>query len=103
MLFLPAPDLMKIDVEDHEVEVLRGGTRVLGQHKPLILFESRDGNNGGEAGKFLQARGYSLYCLNPPVGSELTIDLVPLKLANQSDPQVNFVAVPTGQEARWFG
>lgn len=99
---LPAPDLIKMDVEDHEIEVLRGGTRMLEQHKPLILFESRNGSNGGEAGTFLQERGYVLYCLNPSTGSKSAIDLVPLHQANQPDQQVNFVAVPTGQEARWF-
>ncbi|NKB22667.1 MAG: FkbM family methyltransferase [Alphaproteobacteria bacterium] len=99
---LPAPDLMKIDVEDHEIEVFRGGKTVLTQHKPLILFENRSGRNGGKAGNFLQTLGYNLYYLTSPVDADSTINLVPLNLAELAEELVNYVAVPAGQEAHWF-
>ncbi len=99
---LPAPDLMKIDVEDHEIEVLRGGETLLTQHKPLILFEDRTGNNGGEAGRFLQSLGYNLYCLTETAESDSTINLIPLNPTGQTEQQLNLVAVPASHEARWF-
>ena len=49
-LALPPPDLMKIDVEDHEREVFEGSRRTLQDHHPLILFECRKDSDGGEAG-----------------------------------------------------
>ena len=39
---LPAhdvPSLIKLDVEGAELEVLRGGLRVLTEHKPIVVFE----------------------------------------------------------------
>ena len=41
-LGLPAPDLIKIDVEGHEGAVLTGAAGVLVQHQPLIIIESWD-------------------------------------------------------------
>lgn len=35
---IPAPDVIKMDVEEHELAVLKGGARELGKHKPHILF-----------------------------------------------------------------
>ena len=32
-----APDVIKIDVEGHELKVLRGATRLLVEHDPIIL------------------------------------------------------------------
>lgn len=38
-LHLPAPDFIKIDVEGHELEVLRGGEATLARHHPALLIE----------------------------------------------------------------
>lgn len=39
----PPPDIIKIDVEGHEMEVFSGGSEVLAGHRPILLFEtSRD-------------------------------------------------------------
>jgi len=40
-LDLPPPDLVKIDVEDHERQVLAGGGVAIARHTPAILFECR--------------------------------------------------------------
>jgi FkbM family methyltransferase len=34
-----APDLMKIDVEGHELSVLQGASQTLGQHRPVLMME----------------------------------------------------------------
>ena len=39
-LDLPLPDLIKIDVEGHEMQVLTGGKRLLARAKPLIVMEN---------------------------------------------------------------
>ena len=35
----PVPDMVKIDAEGVEVDVLRGGRRLLAQHRPMVLVE----------------------------------------------------------------
>jgi len=35
--------LVKIDVQGHELEVLRGGTATLARHRPVLIFEHEDG------------------------------------------------------------
>lgn len=39
-LGLPAPDVIKIDAEDHELEVLQGAAAVIGSARPFIIFEN---------------------------------------------------------------
>jgi FkbM family methyltransferase len=39
---LPRIDLLKVDVETHEMEVLRGYGRYLREHRPTLLIEIRD-------------------------------------------------------------
>ena len=42
---IPAPDVIKIDVEGAELDVFRGARGVLKKHKPTILFESDKNSN----------------------------------------------------------
>ena len=35
----PRIDLIKLDIEGYEVAALRGADKIIGQHRPLILFE----------------------------------------------------------------
>ena len=39
---IPPPDLIKLDVEDHEHAVILGARKILGAASPAILFECRD-------------------------------------------------------------
>lgn len=41
---LPAPTLMKIDVELHELQVLQGAQRTIKQHRPTLIIEMRPEN-----------------------------------------------------------
>ena len=53
------PSLIKIDVEGHEVEVLKGGTNTLTNVKPLLIIESFPPNQGTVL-TFLDEIGYKL-------------------------------------------
>ncbi len=54
------PSVMKIDVEGHELEVLRGAKTIIAQHKPSMFIEilNRD-EHTCEITKFLKTLGYS--------------------------------------------
>jgi FkbM family methyltransferase len=52
----PAPDLIKIDVEQAELQVLRGATELL-RRQPTVLIEL---SGEREAGRLLQRAGYRL-------------------------------------------
>ena len=62
-------DMIKIDVEGHEVNVLRGATAVLSRCRPLILFEvsstalGRNGMSASDCGDVLNSLGYETYSL----------------------------------------
>jgi FkbM family methyltransferase len=58
--FFPAPDVLKIDVESHEVEVLRGAARLLESARPVIWCEV-DPKNAEAASKLLHERNYQLF------------------------------------------
>lgn len=55
----PAPDVIKIDVEEAELAVLAGGARVL-QQCPTVICEVA-GQNATAVGELLTAHGYDLY------------------------------------------
>jgi len=54
---MPTVDLIKIDVEGHELQVLRGAADLISQHRPLVIFEfiqSSVGPNGNDFQQFDQ-------------------------------------------------
>jgi FkbM family methyltransferase len=58
--YFPAPSVLKIDVETHEVSVLRGAARLLREHQPTIWCEVSH-ENSTEVTELLRAAGYRLY------------------------------------------
>lgn len=64
-LDLPPPDVLKIDVEEHELKVLRGARSVLATRKPMLIFENwlapRDRSATLAPLRFLEEVGYLLF------------------------------------------
>ena len=57
---------MKIDVEGHELDVLRGGLNLLRGAQPVVTFESPDTINGSgtaDCVELLASCGYTTYAL----------------------------------------
>jgi FkbM family methyltransferase len=102
---LPPPQLMKVDVEDHEHEVFRGGRETLAAHHPLILFECRNFAASGDAIGLLRSIGYAIYGLGLRPAEDSALDLHPIDAAvpGSVSDHVNLVAVKSGDEDRWFG
>ncbi|MGE0057176.1 MAG: FkbM family methyltransferase [Dehalococcoidia bacterium] len=55
MQTLGVPDVIKIDVEGLEVEVLKGGSRLLKEHAPRLIVEFSDANTFAEAAQAFQS------------------------------------------------
>ena len=55
---MPAPDLIKIDVEGHELRVLLGGAESIQSHRPIILCDRNDDSTSKEVAELLAAFGY---------------------------------------------
>lgn len=64
-LGLPPPDLVKVDVEEHELQVFRGGGRLLAERKPYLVFENWLSRKDPEASlkplRHLEGEGYVLF------------------------------------------
>lgn len=118
-LDLPAPDVIKIDAEDHELEVLQGAGGVLDRARPVIVLENWLHRNQPDLTlaplALLTAQGYRLYtpgwagdqdqCILAGHQARPTarLALVPLLLAQrfQLSDQLNIVAVPPTR-LDWF-
>ena len=57
---VPAPDVMKIDVEGAEMRVLRGAERTLSELQPLIFLATHSARLQQESRAFLISLGYTL-------------------------------------------
>lgn len=57
---LPAPTLLKIDVEGHEGDVLRGGLKTFAEHRPVILIDINDHLTVPTAVELLGPLGYEV-------------------------------------------
>lgn len=60
----PVPDVVRIDVEGAEIDVLRGATRLLAEHRPRIVCELHATN--AAVVDLLQDAGYHLESLDGP-------------------------------------
>ncbi len=53
-----APKLVKIDVEGHEMAVLRGASGIIERHRPALVLEANTAAHVEALGEWLVARGY---------------------------------------------
>ena len=87
-----APNLIKIDTEGSELEVLKGGTAVLGQSPaPIIVFESwRVPDMRSSVASYLTRFGFRLYRLGADGPERIDFE------SFVGDPSTNFVAADRG-------
>lgn len=57
---LPAPDVIKLDVEGHEPDALRGMLSTLRRFGPSVICEVHDPNSGQRVAALLEAIGYTV-------------------------------------------
>lgn len=58
---LDPPDLIKIDVEGHELDVLQGCQEIIAQRCPVIYYEAHESKHLKEIYEMLQPLGYRFY------------------------------------------
>lgn len=63
-LDLPEPDIIKIDIEGHELEALRGMKSTLNTFQPLIYIEAHSKNQKQEIRSFLENEGFETETLS---------------------------------------
>lgn len=80
---VPAPDFVKIDVEGHCGQAVRGGDKLFREAAPLVLVAIRDGAGvvDRSSARSLIAAGYATYRLLPGPGV-----LVPFDAEGPADP-----------------
>jgi FkbM family methyltransferase len=66
---LPAPDVVKLDVEGAELEAIEGMRRTFGEHQPVLLCEVHDCN--AEYVELMRGLGYETTNLDEDVPVEL--------------------------------
>lgn len=107
---LPRPDVIKIDAEDHELEVLQGAAATIAAARPVIVFENWLHREKTELTlapmRFLAERGYTFLvpgwvsrdpdCVVPDLVQPPVLALVPVTVAQRFllPDQLNIVAVP---------
>lgn len=86
-----AIDLLKVDVEGHELPVLKGGAALLERHQPLILIEVNAARASAQSSPreiwdYLAGHGYHWWSIQP--------DTAELLSATAPGTSVNYLAIP---------
>jgi FkbM family methyltransferase len=87
-------DLMKLDVEGAELRVLRGASRTLRKHRPVLLFEVSEpslrnmGSSSEELLDFIRSLRYEIYVFDARTGRPIP--------AGPGELTSNMVAAPVG-------
>jgi FkbM family methyltransferase len=83
---LPAPDVVKIDVEGAELEVLKGAGRLLGTQRPILLCEVSSANSAAVSA-LLRASGYRIFNADQPPASRVELAHAPWSTLAIADPR----------------
>jgi FkbM family methyltransferase len=67
---IPAIDLIKIDVESHELEVIAGYAKNLPIHKPIVIIEILDLDTGKKISAFFPRDAYRYFMIDEKRGLE---------------------------------
>lgn len=59
--------LIKIDVEDMELQVLKGAAGLIRKYRPAIMVEYRPNTDSGDLIRTLRGYGYGIWTLNRPM------------------------------------
>jgi FkbM family methyltransferase len=65
-LDLPKPDVIKIDVEGHELKVFQGARKTIMKHRPIIFYESMHGTGFDIIYDTLKNMCYTIYYFPAP-------------------------------------
>jgi FkbM family methyltransferase len=84
-------DFLKIDAEGHELQVLKGGDRLLTEFAPIILYENIAGTQGSNlpVADYLRSIGYQLFCYQPYLQN-----LLPVDISSDFQGGLNIIALP---------
>lgn len=91
-------DFIKIDVEGGEFDVMRGGEKLLANHKPLLIFEFGKGASDfynvkpSELFEFLSKLDYSVYTLEKFVNQKTPFNLNSFEKVYIENTEYYFVA-----------
>ena len=66
-LKLPRCDLIKADVEDMELHVLRGAMETIDAHRPALYVENHDRENSPRLITYIEELGYRMWWHTPPL------------------------------------
>jgi FkbM family methyltransferase len=102
-LDLPPPDVIKIDAEDHEIGILRGGEQTIMRARPFVVFENW--SHTGQAATALEplhwfaARDHVFY--HAGWSTDLPDQVVP-ELPPLRDGRAELVLLPTVAAERFY-
>ena len=57
-IYTGIPSIMKIDVEGHELQVLKGATNTIKKHKPVLLIEIHEFSENNDVHTYIKSLGY---------------------------------------------
>jgi FkbM family methyltransferase len=106
-LDLLPPDLIKIDVEDHELAVFLGGRNLFETHCPAVLLESRAAKGAlrQKPLDFLSGNGYALFAMafGNSDRTEITLRRLDLRREDLSAAEaMNILALPENSAEKWL-
>lgn len=96
---LPAVDVIKIDVQEHESAVLRGSFEIVKKFQPIVIVECNV-STGEDVFNFFKELNYSAY--NIVDAAELSVDDAKMELASGARGYIDYAFFPEGKSLSSF-